>query len=907
MLPDYTSPQTGAKICLVLLKKSFVSLLCPLLLFVSIESRAQTDVLTKPVTLRLQEVRLSEALANLGNQTGTSISYSSTQLNVEKKVNANLANVPLRDALQRLVGSAMKQLHVQENVITIEVAEGRGALRGTVKTSDGKPAEFVNIGIKGTSRGGQSDANGQFLIRNIPAGSHRVVIQLLGYEPIERIMNIEADQTVTLEPIFLNEDSKALQEVVISGDINKFSKKESEYVAKLPVSNMENPQVYSALSKTLFTEQLITDFSNIVKNAPGVYKIQANRGINSDGATFYALRGFRTELSMVDGLPVQTNGEFDPINVEKVEVIKGPSATLFGSSVTSFGGLMNIVTKKPVEIAGGEIGYTTGSFGLNRLTADLYSPINASKNLLLRVNAAYQYQGSFQDAGFRRSLVIAPSLEYRVNEKMTILLNAGIYQGEMTSPSAIFLNRTRQFVAHTPEELGFDWDKSYTSNDLTMKTPTINVYGQLKYKLSPSWTSQTAFSSNTRKSDGFYQYQFIRGAVADTLLERNISLQNTTNNAIDIQQNFIGDFQIGSLRNRIVVGLDFLNRTAHNNNSPYIVFDNVSGIHNDPNYLKINRISVEARLAASTDAPTRNYNSGNVYSAYFSDVLNVTDRLLAMISLRVDRFENKGTLNHATRTYVANTQFKQTALSPKLGLVYQVIKDRLSVFGNYMNGFSNIAPVAQPLPDISGVFKPQQANQLEGGIKLESYQGKLNMTVSYYDIKVDNTTRTDVLVRDGKNYNITVQNGTQYSRGFEVEIIANPITGLNLVAGYSHNDSKLTKSTVALEGRRPANAGPADLANAWISYNLPFGKLKGVGAGIGGNYISEHLTANSAVTGIFTIPSYTVLNSTVFYNTKAWRLGLKLDNMLDKKYFAGQGVLAPQMPRNFSANLAIKF
>ena len=903
----YTSPHLSAKISCYLLRNCAAVLLCAIAVFIAAETRAQAPLFAKAVTLKLNDARLANAFAQIGDQTGTSISCSSTQLNVAKKVNANLANVPMKDALHRVVGSALKELHVQENVITIEANEGRGALRGTLKTSDGKPAEFVNITIKGTGKGAQSDLNGDFLIRNIPAGEHKVVIQLLGYEPIERQVTIEADETVTFEPIFLNEDSKALQEVVISGNINKFSKKESDYVAKLPVSNMENPQVYSALSKTLFTEQLITDFSNIVKNAPGVYKIQANRGINSDGATFYALRGFRTELSVVDGLPVQTNGEFDPINVEKVEVIKGPSATLFGSSVTSFGGLMNIVTKKPVEIAGGEIGYTTGSFGLNRLTADIYSPINASKNLLLRVNAAYQYQGSFQDAGFRRSLVIAPSLEYRVNERMTVLFNAGIYQGEMTSPSAVFLNRTRQFVAHTPQELSFDWNKSYTSNDLTMKTPTINVYGQLKYKLSNGWTSQTAFSSNTRKSDGFYQYQFIRGAVADTLLERNISLQNTTNNAIDIQQNFIGDFKIGTLRNRVVVGLDYLNRTAHNNNSPYIVFDNVSGIHNDANYLKINRTSVEARLAANNDAPTRNYNSGNVYSAYFSDVLNVTDRLLAMISLRVDRFENKGTLNHATRTYVANTQFKQTAVSPKFGLVYQVLKDRLSVFGNYMNGFFNVAPVTQPLPDISGVFKPQQANQLEGGIKLESYQGKLNMTVSYYDIKVENITRTDVLVREGRNYNITVQDGAQYSRGVEIEIIANPVTGLNLVAGYSHNDSKLTKSTVALEGRRPANAGPADLANAWISYNLPAGKLKGFGAGIGGNYISEHLTANSTVTGIFTIPSYTVLNSTVFYNTKAWRLALKLDNMLDKRYFAGQGVLAPQMPRNFSANLAIKF
>jgi iron complex outermembrane receptor protein len=127
------------------------------------------------------------------------------------------------------------------------------------------------------------------------------------------------------------------------------------------------------------------------------------------------------------------------------------------------------------------------------------------------------------------------------------------------------------------------------------------------------------------------------------------------------------------------------------------------------------------------------------------------------------------------------------------------------------------------------------------------------------------------------------------------------------VAGYSNNTSKLTKSTAALEGRRPAAAGPANLANAWVSYSLQHGKMKGVGFGIGGNYVSEHLTSNSAITGVFTIPSYTVLNATVFYNTSSWRLGFKLDNITDELYFVGQGTLSRQLPRNFSANLALKF
>ena len=76
-----------------------------------------------------------------------------------------------------------------------------------------------------------------------------------------------------------------------------------------------------------------------MKNTPGLFKIQGNRGINSDGASYYILRGFRTEASMIDGVPGQTNGEMDPINVEKIEVLKGPSTTLYGGAVTSLGGL----------------------------------------------------------------------------------------------------------------------------------------------------------------------------------------------------------------------------------------------------------------------------------------------------------------------------------------------------------------------------------------------------------------------------------------------------------------------------------------------------------------------------------------------------------------------------------------
>lgn len=788
---------------------------------------------------------------------------------------------------------------------TLSYAQGGGSLQGKVHSSDGQPAEGVSVVLVGKKYAATTNVRGEYKITGITAGTYTLRAGSVELKPVEKEIVIKEGEATACD-FRLTENHAFLEEIVIAGRKNKFYSKESQSVAKIPLSRLENPQVYTSIPKNLLREQMVIDFGSALRNAPGLYKIQGSRGINSDGASYYSLRGFRTEASLVDGVPGQTNGDYDPASIERIEVLKGPSATLFGGAVTSFGGLVNIITKKPLDTLGGEVSYTTGSFNLNRVMADIYGPLNKEKSVLFRLNASYHHQLSWQDAGFKKTLFIAPSLELRASERLKINLNADFYNAEATSPSVVFLNRTRQFVAHTPEELHFDWKRSYTSNDLTMKTPTVNVRAVGTYKLSENWTSQTIISSNTRKSDGYYQYQFIRKATDDSL-ERNVSYQNTINTALDVQQNFIGNFRIAGFRNRLLVGVDYLRLKVNNDNSPYIVYDFVNGtMNNDNNYTKISKYGVDQKIMASTAAATRNHGTTYIYSAYAADVVNLTPNLLAMLSLRVDRFDSKGTINHATNAVVANSNYQQTAFSPKFGLVYEVIKNQVSVFGNYMNGFSNVAPVTQPIPDVSGTFKPQQANQFEGGVKLELFNNQLNFTASYYDIKVDNITRPDVFTKNGVDYNVMVQNGTQTSKGIEFELNANPVAGLNINGGYAHNDSKLTKTTVALQDRRPAAAGPADLANLWVSYSLLKGNFKGLGVGVGGTYTGKHLTGNSAVTGVFTFPSYTLLNATLFYETRRFRLGVKFDNITDEQYFVGQGVISPQMPMNVLANVAVK-
>lgn len=793
-----------------------------------------------------------------------------------------------------------------------------GHIKGIIKTNDGQLAPFVSVQIKNKNRGVITDEQGEFHFRRIAPGQYTLLVSLLGYETTEQAVTVSANETANVN-MEIKISNTQLQEVIIKGNQNKFGRKESDQIARLPIKNIENPQVYNVIGKELMKEQVVTTFDDAVKNAPGVNRLWSSTGRPGDGAGFFSIRGFSVQPTMINGIAGLTNGSIDPANIERIETIKGPSGTLFGSSLISFGGLINIVTKRPYEHFGGEISYTGGGFGLSRITADINAPLNKDKSALLRFNGAYHSENSFQDAGFRKSFFLAPSLSYKVNDKLSFLVNAELYNGEGTNTLMVFLNRSRPLIAKTPKELNMDFNRSYTANDITNKTPTVNLYGQATYKISDKWTSQTNLSRSVRKSEGYYSYVMFldQGQVLlpgqtpvqnDTLISRFVYNQNSISTTTGVQQNFIGDFKIGKMRNRVVFGLDYLSQQTTNNHSPYLTFDYVNVTNpKDPRYGQLNRPAVDAKLAATTSGQTRNATTNDTYSAYVSDVLNITEQFIAMASVRVDYFDNKGTNDFITGAK-GTGKYNQTSISPKFGLVYQIVKDKVGVFANYMNGFRNVAPVVQPPQvKVDGNMKPQQANQFEGGVKLDALDHRLSFTASYYDLLVTNMTRSASMTVEGVTYNYTIQDGSQRSKGVELDLAANPVSGLNIIAGYSYNDSKMEKSAPFVLGRRPVTAGPEHLANLWISYTITGGKAQGLGAGIGGNYASDNKITNDSRTGVFTLPSYAILNASIFYNAKAYRLALKLDNATNKEYFGGWTTIEKQMPRRLAASATFRF
>jgi iron complex outermembrane receptor protein len=786
-----------------------------------------------------------------------------------------------------------------------------GTLTGTITDNTQTPLLGVNIVMKNSQKGTQSNENGYFEFSNIPNGDQTLSISYLGFKTRDVPFSISNNTSMDLGQIILYEGNEILSEVIIEGErINKFSRKKTAYVSKLPLKDMENTQVYNTITNELLESQLVTNFDDALKNAAGVENLWTSTGRGGDGAGYYSMRGFSVQPQLVNGLPGLTNGTINPANIERIEVLKGPSATLFGNAVSSYGGLINVVTKKPFVGTGGELSFTSGTYGLNQITGDFNTALSPSEDLYFRLNTSYATEQSFQDAGFRKSFFVAPSLSYKVNNRLSFSFYGEITQAEQTNPTFLFLNRSAPTEARNLEELGYNNKLSFTSNDLSLENPTQNYRIEMDYKLSDTWQSQTLLSKSSTSTKGYYSYLFDYGILGNDTFTRFINKQNANTQTTDIQQNFIGDFKIASLRNRIVIGMDYFNATETNNSTGYAFYGNITpeGVSSGDNPFTtaieddsypLSSAGVDAVLASQAVGSAKS--KYHIYSLYASDVLNISNTLSAMLGLRVDRFDNEGNLANPEDDY------DQTTLSPKFGLLYQPILDQLSIFANYQNGFSNVAPqlVGDPNagPQTLETFDPEQANQLEFGVKTNLFNNRLNATVSYYDITVKDRVITDPSSPFNK-----IQGGEVESSGFEIEINANPIRGLNIRAGYSNNDSETTKSdNTEILNRRPLEAGPETQYNLWTNYEFQEGALDGFGLGLGFNGASERFAINYASTGDFILPSYTIANASVFYQAHKYRIGLKLNNAFNKEYYKGWTTINPQAPRVLLANFTYKF
>ena len=133
---------------------------------------------------------------------------------------------------------------------------------------------------------------------------------------------------------------------------------------------------------------------------------------------------------------------------------------------------------------------------------------------------------------------------------------------EAANVPMLFLSRYAPLSFNSLTFFEKNYKRSFTSNDLSIKNPTLGIQAQAIYKFSNQWTSQTVLSRSNTKTNGYYHYlwDFSDG----NTFGRYISKRNGETNTIDIQQNFIGDFSLACLQHRLLIGFDYFESTIYN-------------------------------------------------------------------------------------------------------------------------------------------------------------------------------------------------------------------------------------------------------------------------------------------------------------------------------------------------------
>lgn len=704
--------------------------------------------------------------------------------------------------------------------------------------------------------------------------------------------------------------TKSIDEVVI----NTYAKKDSDYSNKMPLKAIEDPQVYSSIGKGILENQLIFTVDEAFRNVAGAQKMWSATNRAGDGGIFLNLRGFVAGNSIRNGMVAPITTSMDAINIERIEILKGPSATLFGSNVTSYGGVVNRITKKPYETFGGAVSLAGGSYNYYRVQADVNAPVTNDKKLLFRLNTAYTNQGTFQKTNAKNSFyAFTPSLTYRPSENLEINAELEMFETNAYAEPAFFFYSSSAALGadnmNKMKDLGYDYKQTYAGDGLKTTAKARNFFGQVNYKINDYIKSSTNVSTSYSYSDGFNPYYYFSPNPANPseigVSRADQSTKDSKRTYFQLQQNFNADFKIGNVRNRTVAGFDYMRM----NDNQFFMFTDFDWVpFNAASYADMNGEALAAKYKSLQSDPNFDRNNTyistgkkDVYSGYISNVITPVAGLNILTSLRYESVDFKGGQTGQNQTQA----YTQGAWSPKLGIVYQIIQDKVSVFGNYQNSFTSNGYYISDADSNVTLSDPERANQFEGGFKASLIKGRVSTTLSYYNIKVKNTLLNVGYTARGRA--IQRQAGSLTSQGVELEANAYLIKGFSVIAGVSYNDMKYTEADDTVIGRRPATASSPWLVNFNASYQFLDGNLKGLGFGVGGNYASDNKIVNSTTMGTFILPKYLVMNANVFYDTPKFRIGVKVDNFTNEYYWNGYTTANAQPLANVVGSFTYKF
>ncbi|MFA9193182.1 TonB-dependent siderophore receptor [Flavobacterium sp. FBOR7N2.3] len=817
----------------------------------------------------------------------------------------------------------MKQFFIFLFLFTATYTVQSQQITGKITDSNSNKAIVgATVKLLKTDQETTTDQEGNFTLE----GKGMLEISFTSYKTL-RVKSTSEFLTIAMES-----NSNELQTVEIIGlSTRKYNSDYSFSATKTAALNKDIPQSIATITKELIVDKGAFYLADAVKMASGV--------IPASYYNQYTIRGIsqNEEGQIINGMRTRQNYFLQPLtnNIERVEVIKGPSSATFSS--VDPGGSINMVTKKPLAIDRKEVSLSAGSFSTFRGSIDFTGPLNESKTFLYRLNGAYQEGKSFRDLVGNKSFLISPSFSYIPNEKTAINtelilsnMNGNLDRGQPIFGAIAGVTR----LDSSPISLNLVAPNDFfKSKDLVFMT-----------SLAHKFTSKIGFNASYMKQSWTEDLQEHRTTNAFAVDMNNMPVSSLAMmqfvqrqqywNIDNLSSYFNFDLKTGPFSHKLLLGYDLSswNKTkgggqnaargyllkdgtvassyvvANAENYQTITVDGVVMPKPNVNYFSLNNPSYTIRNAEDYTLNVRTALPSALTTTnaiYIQDQIQ-WEKFTFLLGLRKEWFED-------ITNYESNNELtvKKEALLPRIGITY-AINDAVNIYTTYLEGYQpqsntvSLMPQTGSLP-AGSLFAPLESNLKELGLKTTFLNHTMSFNAAVYEINQLNILMN---ANDPIQPDLLVTRGSERSRGFECDLAGYITSNWQINASYSYIDAKITNdNNVALIGARKQNT-PKNSANLWTRYNFDSATaLKDLGVGFGIQYQSSKIPW---FTRDFVLPDFTVFDAAIYYkpNKSNMQVAINAGNLFNRTYWLGaQNYLRlfPGMPRNVNLTITYKF
>ncbi len=709
----------------------------------------------------------------------------------------------------------------------------------------------------------------------------------------------EQDDITSIYDTVKNKKGEVLKEVIIISQQQKTIVKGG----KTSIKPLDLPQATFVIGKETIHQQQIIRLSDVLKNTNGVYVSGASSAsgnnqeeLGSRGFTFSGGNTFKNGIRINGSLIPETN------SLESIEILKGSSALLYGNVAP--GGILNLITKKPRFDHGGEINFRTTEYNYFKPTVDVYGNVNNSNTVAYRFITSYEQGNSFRNNVQSDRIYFNPSFLLDISSKTNIIIETD-YTKDTRTPD-FGLTTIDYKIINLPRNLflGFNWGEfkseqvgftSTINHDLKKNWQLKGIYSYQGYNTN-LLSSLRPNATNLVQANG----DWIRG------VQKSTSKQDYSLIEFDLN----GKFNTGKVKHTLLFGLD-----ADQSNTATLAYKNITfydkiNIYNPYFIIEKNPLysnSIEPIMEKNTNTLANVKRAG----VYFQDLIEVNTKFKILAGLRYSYLEN--TTNTVTFSSNENvdTNSNDNIISSKLGLVFQPTKTN-SIFASYSDSFVLNTGTDRNLKALPN----STIDQYEIGIKNEFFKGKIVANLTSYLIDYGNLAQTD-FSNGNTNTNIKELTGAYQSKGIEIDITGH-YKGLRLIAGYSFNETKYTKSNIYNSGTF-LRFSPKHTANASAFYTFENNILKGLELGIQSTYIGERLGGrlkpNNASTSAelarkpIPVEGFLQLDFSLGYSIKKLTIRTKLSNLgnVVSYYVYDDNTVTPIAPRMLTTTITYKF